>query len=673
MGRWYRTANPQFLDYMYELPKEAMMKAVETADAQIAKQDEANQALKGLLKLDAIDKDKPYANQLLTGYETEIEEIAKDIQKDPLAYRRSNPRISDLKTRINTDFTRGEAFNIQSNYDTRKSNYEAMKEAFKKDPSKFNYGDVEKLQSILDTQYEGFQKGGYDVDRLREFVDIKEFDKYGDKYEAEVIEKLGAFKGQDGYLYTSKDKTETVDPSLIKKHLVDILMSDQKLNDYYRQQIQLGNITEDQYYNLLAETADRIGDKYGYSKTSKGLTSIKGDPKDAAIAGAREKWKLENPIANTTPGTIYDVPILDKYAKVNANGQIEDNNTLSGIDDALSTIGTQTRKAQFGITKLAQDNEIILSDEMAEEIQKGNFSVLKGVEGADGKTIDPNIIFQYQAEYDSFKFDEKLLTKKRELASQMQNPDQYLQEQKSKPSIIKNVNDYQTYGIVDEDQVVNFQKNIKEWRAELDKSKGYWDAPLQYDLNDLQTLPSSLRQSLQNGTSINQLIANGTIKVKQGSRKTTGPVTTTLPNGQTITNQGDITQNYSTSDYENFKVNGQFAKPATQLDGEGNVLVQFELEIDGHPVNVYMDESNLSNKTIKGYMDLDAMKAGHQFMEAKNEGVIDEQGFMIEGINFRKANGKDVADGPYGTITVSDAVKMIAAKRKMERQQLLQQ
>lgn len=689
MGRFYKTADPQFLDFMYELPQEAMMKAIGNVDSQIAKQETQNEGLRGLLKLDAIDFDRPEADKILENYESQIDELSAEIQKNPLEFRKKSSKINALQKNIHTDFTRGDAARIQSQYNTRLSNYQAMKEALKKNPELYNYADIEKLQGLLDQQYGesgGFRKTNFQTDRLREFVDIKDFDKFGKAYESDIIERLGAFKGKDGYLYTSKDKKEFVDPALIQKHITDLLMSDQKLNDYYDQQVQLGNIGEEEYGNLIAQTANRIGEKYGFSKRSKGLTSIKGDPKDAAIAGAREQYFLNNPIANTTPGIIQDKPLLQKYQKVDGNGNLIDNNSLAGIDSALSDINSGKQKSLMGVAQLALDNKIPVSDAMSKALKDGDFSVLKSVRGTDGKVIDPQVLLQYQNDYDQMVLDQKMLQKKKEVAASMENPDEYLAEQKDKPALINNINDYQTFGLVDKDQAKLFNKHVNEWRRELDGSRAYFDAPLQFDVSSISKLPPELQDKVKDGMSISDLINSGVVRMKQkkvGSRPIMRERQRTINdddfipfNEKTVTEQVPTGETEDimapTTDFENFKVNGKFAKPSTQLDGQGNVLVQFEVQIDGTPLKVYMDESKLSNKTVKSYMDLDAMKAAHHIMEATGEGLIDEEGFDLEGITFYKnKDGKTVTDSPVGPIPIEEAAKWIAAKRKAKKNKLL--
>ena len=182
MGRFYKTADPQFLDFMYELPQEAMMKAIGNVDSQIAKQEATNEGLRGLLKLDAIDFDRPEADKILENYEGQIDSLSAEIQKNPLEFRKKSAKIGALQKAIHTDFTRGDAARIQGQYNTRLSNYQAMKEALKKNPDLYNYGDIEKLQGLLDQQYAesgGFRQTNFQTDRLREFVDIKDFDKFG--------------------------------------------------------------------------------------------------------------------------------------------------------------------------------------------------------------------------------------------------------------------------------------------------------------------------------------------------------------------------------------------------------------------------------------------------------------------------------------------------------------
>lgn len=673
MARFYKTARPQYLDYMYELPQEAILKAVQVADSGITANATTNEALKGLLKLNSLKQDQPDANRILSGYENQINTLAQQIQENPLQYRRKSADIGNLQRTIMKDFTSGDAFSIQNNYNTRQANYEAMKEDYKKNPDKYAYDDLEKLQGQLDNKYTGYKKGMYNVDRLREFVDINDFDKLGKDYEADIIERTGAYKGEDGFLYTDETKTKQVDGNQIKQHILEAMSNDKKLNDYYRQQIQLGNLgknpqeSANRYLEMLNETATRIGEKYGYKESKSGRTSIKNDDVDTATAS----WMLTNPVDSVVPDTIAGDTLQDKYSKVTGDGQPIEMNTINGLHQTANVISGNLQRNKDELRNVAKRNNIVIPSEAAKELQNGNFAILKTLTGKNGEKLSDKDIFQFQKANDELKFDLKVLREKERIASTKEDPSKFLAAAARNPEL-EVIGDFQTFGIVGKQEMANFTKAMKGVQSELETSQTWYDSPLVFSKESLETLPANVKNKyntkLRDGISINDLIQDGTIQIASQEEK----VYTTAKDefGDTVTTES--VRKVPGTGYQNFKVNAKNAKPTSTLNKDGKIMYQFNVNIDGYNVTTYLPEDQLQSPTLRKYMDTDAMSANAKYQRARAEGVIDRQGININGVDFYNEGGKDKASIPgVGSLPVEDAIQYMAAYEKKMRERIL--
>ena len=107
MGRFYKTARPEFLDFMYELPKEAMMKGIEQTDKGINKVfDEADKASK-LLDTEKLKEDDAFANARLDGFQGEIDGITNTILGDLMQYKKQGANMRGISRKIEKDLSRG--------------------------------------------------------------------------------------------------------------------------------------------------------------------------------------------------------------------------------------------------------------------------------------------------------------------------------------------------------------------------------------------------------------------------------------------------------------------------------------------------------------------------------------------------------------------------------------
>lgn len=139
MARGYKTTPGQYLDFVYKVPQDLLIGVIENLDNRIAKTEAGALSLSEKLVGDAIQEDMPRFKELVTGYQSEIDEIVKGIYDSPLSYKKYRPTVENLSRKIQRDWTTGEVAAIQS----RKKMYDAYakeyREAYKENPLLANY------------------------------------------------------------------------------------------------------------------------------------------------------------------------------------------------------------------------------------------------------------------------------------------------------------------------------------------------------------------------------------------------------------------------------------------------------------------------------------------------------------------------------------------------------
>ena len=271
MGRYYKTATPQSMDFMYKLPENLMFKVAQQASDDITQNQAAVYDLYGKLQLPAIENDKEEAKALLSGYENKINDIAKTLQDNPLEFRRKSGEIIGLAREMGKDFSSGKAANISSRY-------ASMGEWEKR---QYENKDIKDKQAILamkaDILRRDKQAGGLrynpvtgtgsslPVEELYGTIDLsKQFMDRADKIVAQVTASGGADK--DGkYIYTWNNKTERRTPEQIRDVLYREFLADKDTQNYIQQRSKIGTMSgwTNKDGSFMLPTWENIKDKKG--------------------------------------------------------------------------------------------------------------------------------------------------------------------------------------------------------------------------------------------------------------------------------------------------------------------------------------------------------------------------------------------------------------------------
>ena len=159
MGRFYKTAKPNMIDFMYQVPEQAILGAIKGADAQLEKQDQYITDFQKQLQHKALSPDVARQQELLKQYEDEIKQYALVRDTSPLEALKQRQAIRQLGNRIYEDVTRGELAAQYSNYAIRQKHYE---EELKRNTNADNSIRQEDLDAAMRKFDEAFAKGEVD-------------------------------------------------------------------------------------------------------------------------------------------------------------------------------------------------------------------------------------------------------------------------------------------------------------------------------------------------------------------------------------------------------------------------------------------------------------------------------------------------------------------------------
>lgn len=323
MGRFYKTSQPENIDFMFKLPENLMLQATQQAAQDIEQNYVATLSLQDKLQLPAFgEADKNRAKQIIASYEEKINALTQQLQENPLEFRRKSGDITALARDINSNWSKGEAAGIMDNYtkfNEMQKRYEKMIQSGQiKDPYSVPYlfnNIKEKFEAKGGTKYNP-ETGGYnqiELEELTPYVDLpSEFDKYVEKMKPTIMAQSGIQKSPDGmYLRTTNYKTEVLSEQDILNTLWGRFVSDTNVHQYLRQREKIGVLpgSYDEFGNPIS-----LYDKSGRFVSSPFSVVEKKDAKGNVIKDKRGnpvrelKWNPNNYLTGVMQGTI------NKYA-----------------------------------------------------------------------------------------------------------------------------------------------------------------------------------------------------------------------------------------------------------------------------------------------------------------------------------------------------------------------
>ena len=244
MGAFYKTASPETVDFMYQLPQEQLIAAMKVNEQNIDTQYQQFAVLNDqLLKLKSLAADQPEVKKYLDEMEEKVTSLTKTLQNDPMAWKKQMPLVRDLGQQIHKDFTRGKAAHWQSQYD-------AFQAADTKEKARIGL-PIDK-GGITPEQYElwknatlgGFKGSKFD-DAAGTGKSIGIENVYGNQNIPEKIQKFmkdqiansdSHFNVHTGqWVYTDKTTHESMTQEEVIRNATNLAMADPDIMGYARQ------------------------------------------------------------------------------------------------------------------------------------------------------------------------------------------------------------------------------------------------------------------------------------------------------------------------------------------------------------------------------------------------------------------------------------------------------
>lgn len=271
MGRFYKTASPQMVDFMYKIPEQAILKAIEGTDKQIDTEYLYKTETEKLLQKKALSPDEARQKEKLAGYQKEIDEVSQLLSTSPLAALKDKQRIRDLQSKIYQDVTRGEIAAQYKNYDIRQKHLEEeTKKATNKDGT-IRQEDLDAAMKAFDDAFargevdeQGVVKrpGGtaydlktgayrtYSPEKLVNFYDKKEeFEKIAKDWKPSTDTDITQEFIDGNYYVTTRNKDKVLPLKELTFGIYKTMMYDTKAMEYYKQQARIRSGGNKELYN----------------------------------------------------------------------------------------------------------------------------------------------------------------------------------------------------------------------------------------------------------------------------------------------------------------------------------------------------------------------------------------------------------------------------------------
>jgi hypothetical protein len=254
MGRFYKTAKPEIMDFMFKVPEQAIMTAIKGADAQLEGQESYLTDLQKQLKTAALDPDEAKRKARVTELEGKIREHSLKIFENPLLAIKEQKGIRDLGQEIYKDLTEGELYAYNTNAQRRAAyQEEQMKRATDKDGS-IRVQDVDKAMAIYDLQYKVNQGAQFNKETGK-------FNPYGTQNIVNYFDNMKYAEDIASKMKTHKDKTwqSTLEGNYWFKTTTanEILGLDEATAGTYSMMVNNKDLTDRVNYDIRTEALSR--------------------------------------------------------------------------------------------------------------------------------------------------------------------------------------------------------------------------------------------------------------------------------------------------------------------------------------------------------------------------------------------------------------------------------
>lgn len=328
MGRFYRTANGNPLDYMYRSNIPLMEKVIGVNDQYIGEElNQGTQLSTAASTFPYLQADEQRAKEITDQYSKQIDDVTSAIKSDPANWRSKQSDIQNLSRNLQDNYRVGEISKISGNYSTLKSKFDE-----------------------IDASAKEYQKSG---------KGIRPED--ADRFKQDMLKK---------FIDKSNGKGTGYDPKTGKYNTIDVYSPADYMDIHKVVDDEVSKIVKDknttEFSQFLGNSANGA---QPYFDDEKQVWS--GIPKDKILSVAMSR--LQNPEIQNYLSQYSDVGIISGYK--DKNGSV-----ISPFNKSLDIIPTkdeedQKDKMQTQINQLRRSGNI----DQADEIQKKLNGLVDGI------------------------------------------------------------------------------------------------------------------------------------------------------------------------------------------------------------------------------------------------------------------------------------------------------
>lgn len=288
MARNFRTATPQYLqDFIFEPDWKYLESSLIKRQTDFDKVGQMAELLGGQLKAPFLPFDRDKVENAQEYYNNEINTITNDLQNDRITEREAQKRIGTLSRNLQDELSTGILGAVVGRYNNYMALDKLNEESFKKSP-----GDANMFKQYL---YNKLEADTY-LDPYTSFspsrmvnLPLMTDDRYRKIYE-KAVANLITSKSQDGRYII---KEENLDPIELQNEIYRIYMNDPEVQSYLSQQAMLG---DERYFNIDSQGNVSLKPVYIYKDRNGNVISEEEAQKlRQAYQNLSEKEKQKTP------------------------------------------------------------------------------------------------------------------------------------------------------------------------------------------------------------------------------------------------------------------------------------------------------------------------------------------------------------------------------------------
>ena len=400
MGRFFQAQEVELSkDHIYQPPVELMAKVIENADTQIQANETALLSLYDKLQAEGLKVDEPRLQEIIKGYQSSIDNMATELQQDPLGFRKRMASIKQLSRDISNDWSKGEVAKIQGNKQARDNYQKLLDERVKQ--GKIMQEDANKALQLFDSKYTGIGYEGpnkyntYQTENLNDYINAMDVaDNIGKGWQADL--KAEGYQYDDGqWIRSVNGSTEKVDFNEVKNAVEKGLLADKELMGYYEQQVKLGFMTPQEVSKKLSDVTNVDANKYSYTKTKEetGMDANSNHWEQLKWNKAAEAEKAAA-LAETSKDASddYSYAVAVRHFEQDYLNELKKGLTfgskvkLNSIDDFIAVLNNPATKiTPFILKKLAEAQQI---QGMVKNSMKASYAGYYSIPGMTEETVD---------------------------------------------------------------------------------------------------------------------------------------------------------------------------------------------------------------------------------------------------------------------------------------------